>query len=79
MTGQDGSYLAEFLLARGYEVHGIVRRIVLEDPVHRMSRIAHIADRIHLHPASVENLPGLYRIFLSVRPTNAITWLRRAS
>lgn len=68
MTGQDGSYLAEFLLARGYEVHGIVRRIALEDPVHRMERIAHIADRIHLHPASLESLPGLYRIFQSVQP-----------
>jgi GDPmannose 4,6-dehydratase len=68
VTGQDGSYLAEFLLDRGYEVHGIVRRIALEDPAHRMVRIAHIADRIHLHPASLENLPSLYRIFLSVRP-----------
>lgn len=68
MAGQDGSYLAEFLLARGYEVHGIVRRIALEDPVHRMGRIAHIADRIHLHPASLESLPGLYRIFQSVQP-----------
>ncbi len=68
MTGQDGSYLAEFLLERGYEVHGIVRRIALEDPAHRMVRIAPIADRIHLHPASLENLPSLYRIFLAVRP-----------
>jgi GDPmannose 4,6-dehydratase len=68
VTGQDGSYLAEFLLGRGYEVHGIVRRIALEDPAHRMARIAHITDRIHLHPASLENLPSLYRIFLSVRP-----------
>jgi GDPmannose 4,6-dehydratase len=68
VTGQDGSYLAEFLLARGYEVHGIVRRVALEDPAHRMVRIAHILDRIQLHPASLENMPSLYRTFLSVRP-----------
>ena len=32
ITGQDGSYLAEFLLSEGYEVHGIVRRVAIEDP-----------------------------------------------
>ncbi len=32
ISGQDGSYLAELLLAKGYEVHGIVRRVALEDP-----------------------------------------------
>jgi GDPmannose 4,6-dehydratase len=32
ITGQDGSYLAEFLLRKGYEVHGIVRRVAIEDP-----------------------------------------------
>jgi GDPmannose 4,6-dehydratase len=68
ITGQDGSYLAELLLSKGYEVHGIVRRIALEDPAHRMSRIAHLLDRIHLHPASLENMPSLYRIFLNIRP-----------
>ena len=68
ITGQDGSYLAELLLAKGYEVHGIVRRIALEDPVHRMGRIAHLGDRIHLHGASLENLPSIYRTFLNVRP-----------
>ena len=39
ITGQDGSYLADLLLAKGYEVHGIVRRVALEDPVHRLWRI----------------------------------------
>ena len=46
ITGQDGSYLAEFLLEKGYEVHGIVRRAAIEDPEHRMSMIIHILDRI---------------------------------
>ena len=39
ITGQDGSYLAEFLLDRGYEVHGIVRRIALEDPERRPGKV----------------------------------------
>ena len=39
ITGQDGSDLAEFLLDRGYEVHGIVRRVAIEDPEHRLWRI----------------------------------------
>jgi GDPmannose 4,6-dehydratase len=42
ITGQDGSYLAELLLEKGYEVHGLVRQAALEDPVHRLGRIAHI-------------------------------------
>jgi GDPmannose 4,6-dehydratase len=39
ITGQDGSYLAEFLLSQGYEVHGTVRRVALEDPAHRLWRM----------------------------------------
>ncbi|MGH9904117.1 MAG: GDP-mannose 4,6-dehydratase, partial [Pyrinomonadaceae bacterium] len=35
ITGQDGSYLAEYLLGLGYEVHGLVRRVALEDPQRR--------------------------------------------
>lgn len=35
ITGQDGSYLTEFLLSKGYEVHGIVRRVAIEDPENR--------------------------------------------
>src|SRR6516164_11249063 len=42
ITGQDGSYLAEFLLDKGYEVYGLVRRSSLE----KFDRVAHIADRI---------------------------------
>jgi GDPmannose 4,6-dehydratase len=44
ITGQDGFYLAEFLLEQGYEVHGLVRRVALEDPEHRLSRLAPIRD-----------------------------------
>ena len=41
ITGQDGSYLTEYLLELGYKVHGLVRRAAIEDPAHRMSRIYH--------------------------------------
>ena len=58
ITGQDGSYLAEFLLDKGYEVHGMVRRSSSEN----FERIGHLADRVTLHhadlldPLSVINL-----------------------
>ena len=44
ITGQDGSYLAEYLLSLGYEVHGIVRRVALEDPTHHLWRLLPITD-----------------------------------
>jgi len=62
ITGQDGSYLAELLLERGYDVHGIVRRVALEDPANRLGRIQHIAERITLHAGSLESYPSLFRI-----------------
>ena len=39
ITGQDGSYLAEHLLGLGYEVHGLIRRVALEEPQRRLGRI----------------------------------------
>jgi len=68
ITGQDGSYLAEYLLEKGYEVHGIVRRVAMEDPEHRLWRLLHIRDRLHLHAASLESLPSIYRVFNSIVP-----------
>ena len=68
ITGQDGSYLAELLLEKGYEVHGIVRRVAFEDPEHRLWRILHVRDRLHLHAGSLESLPSIYRIFHVVNP-----------
>src|ERR1700741_1547930 len=62
ITGQDGSYLAEHLLGLGYEVHGLVRRVALEAPERRVSRIAHILDQIKLHPASLESYPSIFHI-----------------
>jgi GDPmannose 4,6-dehydratase len=68
ITGQDGSYLAEHLLSLGYEVHGIVRRVAFEDPVHRLNRIYAIKDKITLHAGSLESFPSLFRILQEVQP-----------
>ncbi len=68
ITGQDGSYLAELLLEKGYEVHGIVRRAAIENSENRISRILHIKDRLTLHSASLESLPSILRVFMSVQP-----------
>lgn len=62
ITGQDGSYLAEYLLNLGYEVHGLVRRVALEAPETRFSRLSHIVDRLILHPATLESYPSIYNI-----------------
>jgi GDPmannose 4,6-dehydratase len=55
ITGQDGSYL-------GYEVHGLVRRVALEDPQRRFTRISNLLDKIVLHPASLESYPSIFSI-----------------
>ena len=62
ITGQDGSYLAEHLLAEGYEVHGLVRRVALEDPERRTGRIAPLLDRVQLHAASLESYPSIFSV-----------------
>lgn len=62
ITGQDGSYLAEHLLGLGYEVHGLVRRVALENPERRLGRITHLLDKITLHPASLESYPSVFHV-----------------
>jgi len=68
ITGQDGSYLAEWLLDHDYEVHGIVRRVALEDPEHRLARIQHFRDRLTLHAASLGSYSSLHRVIQDVQP-----------
>jgi GDPmannose 4,6-dehydratase len=68
ITGQDGSYLAELLLAKGYEVHGAVRRVALEDPEHRLLRLHAVRDRVVLHAASLESFASVYRLVAKVAP-----------
>ena len=62
ITGQDGSYLAEYLLSLGYEVHGIARRVALEDPERHFTRILHLVDRIHIHSGSLESYPSIFSV-----------------
>jgi GDPmannose 4,6-dehydratase len=68
ITGQDGSYLAEFLLSKDYAVHGLVRRVALEDPEHRLGRIRHLLGRVHLHAASLESYAAMHQVLEKVRP-----------
>jgi GDPmannose 4,6-dehydratase len=68
ISGQDGSYLAELLLDKGYEVHGIVRRVAIEDPEHRMSRIKHILPRLRIHAGSIESFASIFNVIRSVKP-----------
>ncbi|PIR93561.1 GDP-mannose 4,6-dehydratase [Candidatus Falkowbacteria bacterium CG10_big_fil_rev_8_21_14_0_10_43_10] len=68
ITGQDGSYLAELLLNKGYEVHGIVRHVALEEPEHRLWRINSIANRVILHPGSMESYGSIFNIVEKVKP-----------
>jgi GDPmannose 4,6-dehydratase len=64
ITGQDGSYLADWLLEKGYEVHGMVRRSSTEN----FERIAHLTDRITLHQADLLDQLSIIEMFKLVRP-----------
>jgi len=68
VTGQDGSYLAELLLSKGYEVHGVVRRVAIEDPMHRLWRLRHILDRLKLHSGSLDSYASIFNIVEEVSP-----------
>jgi GDPmannose 4,6-dehydratase len=82
ITGQDGSYLADLLLERGYEVHGVVRRSSTE----RFERIAHLQDRIRLHQADLLDQRSLVDALREARPTEiynlaamsfvAVSWIQ---
>lgn len=68
ISGQDGSYLAELLIAKGYQVHGVVRREALEDPQHRLANINHIINNLKLHVGAIDNHLGIYKIISLVKP-----------
>src|ERR1700722_14119006 len=68
ITGQDGSYLAEFLLTQGYEVHGIVRRVALEDPENRLKRLEAVRSQLHLHSGSLESYASLHQVVQKCLP-----------
>ena len=69
ITGQDGSYLAEFLLKKKYKVHGIVRRVALEDGTHRLWRLKGILKKINLHAASLESYASIVKIIQRIKPS----------
>jgi GDPmannose 4,6-dehydratase len=64
ISGQDGSYLAELLLEKGYEVHGIIRRASQINT----QRIDHIYDRIKLHYGDLTDSTNLVRVIQQVQP-----------
>jgi len=68
ITGQDGSYLAELLLQKGYEVHGIVRLVVLEDPAHRLPGLAGFPGRLQLHAGSIDSYASVHETVAKVLP-----------
>jgi len=68
IAGQDGSYLAELLLEKGYEVHGIVRRVAIEDTEHKLKNIRHLLQKVHLHVASLDNVLSLIKVVKDVAP-----------
>jgi GDPmannose 4,6-dehydratase len=54
--------LAEHLLNAGYQVHGLVRRVALEEPEQRLGRIRHLANRVTLHPANLDSYPSIFQV-----------------
>lgn len=64
ITGQDGSYLAELLLEKGYEVHGTIRRKAVEN----FDNIKHIKDRLHLHYADLQDSGSMMSLISEVLP-----------
>lgn len=67
ISGQDGSYLSELLLAKGYEVHGLVRRVAFEKEKWRFSRLAH-RDTLILHNGDITDYAGMARLLMKVKP-----------
>lgn len=67
INGQDGSYLAELLLEKGYEVHGIVKRNSVSE--NQTYRIDHIFDKLKLHYADMTDMASLVNILIKVKPT----------
>ncbi len=64
ITGQDGSFLSELLLDKGYEVHGIIRRNSIE----RHDRIEHIKDKLHLHYGDMTDSLNIVRLIREIEP-----------
>ena len=68
ITGQDGAYLAAFLLDRGYEVHGLLRRSASSDVIGERLRWIGVLDRVRLHDGNLTDLSSLIRVVDAVAP-----------
>ncbi|MCO5144944.1 MAG: GDP-mannose 4,6-dehydratase [Aquamicrobium sp.] len=68
VTGQDGAYLSQFLLGKGYEVHGLLRRSASADVIDARLKWLGIQDKIHLHDGNLTDLSGLIRVIKEVQP-----------
>lgn len=68
IAGQDGSYLCDLLLSKGYAVHGVDLNVVIQNPDQYLGRLRSILDRIHLHSASMEDFAGVLDLIDAVRP-----------
>ena len=68
ISGQDGSYLAELLLARGYAVHGLVTQEELADPQVRLIRIQSILKQIQLYAVDLQDSAGINAVFQQIQP-----------
>jgi GDPmannose 4,6-dehydratase len=68
VTGQDGAYLSKFLLDKGYEVHGLLRRSASADVVDARLKWIGVAGKIQLHDGNLTDLSGLIRVLQEVRP-----------
>lgn len=68
IAGQDGSYLAELLLSKGYEVHGIDLPIIPNEKKVKLANIVHIMDRIHLHFYSLLDIDAVSGLIKSIKP-----------
>lgn len=68
ITGQDGSYLAELLLEKGYRVHGLVRPASMEDDANKLRNISPFARDLVLHKGSVDSYPSISGVIRNVAP-----------
>jgi len=68
VSGQDGSYLAEFLLSQGYEVHGTVLPSEMKEPEKSLLRLSTVVDKIHLYPVNIEDYQMVSGAIKKVNP-----------
>jgi GDPmannose 4,6-dehydratase len=68
ITGQDGAYLSQLLLSKGYEVHGVVRRSASADVISSRLVWIRVADKVHLHDGNLTDIASLIRIVQDVKP-----------